>query len=157
MPILGSDMPQTDHATHTGATAHLDDRVQYLVAGDETSLVELETELALLPLCARGRVFVEVQSADQIVALNAPMRMTVTWLPRGARSGRPGTAEPCEPGEALSRAVTAWTAEMLCDGPGATTAILRGRYGAVAELHEHLRDAIGMSAEAITAPSEFRL
>jgi NADPH-dependent ferric siderophore reductase len=150
-------MPKTDHATHTGATAHLDDRVQYLIAGDETSLLEVESELALLPLCARGRVFIEVQDAAQIAAVQAPMRMTVTWLPRGSRSGRPGTAARCAPGEALTRAVTAWTAEMLCDGPGATTAILSGRYEAVAELHEHLIGTIGMSADAITAPAEFRL
>ena len=62
-------MYRPDHATHTASTAHIDDRVQSLVVGDETSLTELEAELALLPLCARGRVFVEVGDASQIVSL----------------------------------------------------------------------------------------
>jgi NADPH-dependent ferric siderophore reductase len=143
-------MHRPDHATHTASTAHLDDRVQYLVVGDETSLAALEAELALLPLCARGRVFVEVGDASQIVPLAAPMRMTVTWLPRSRRTGRPGTGERCAPGEAASRAVGAWCAEMLCDGPGATRAILAGGFTLVTEIREHLTDAVGMSPDAVT-------
>jgi NADPH-dependent ferric siderophore reductase len=153
-------MLQTDHtahASHTGATAHLDDRVQYLIAGDETSLTEIEAELALLPLCARGRVFVEVRDASEIRPLQAPMRMTITWLARASRAGRPGTATDCAPGEAVTRAVRAWTAEMLCDGPGATTAILSGRYSGVADVYDHLVAEIGMQADRVTSPAEFRL
>lgn len=142
-------MYRPDHASHTGTTAHHDDRVQFLVVGDETSLTELDAELALLPLCARGRVFVEVASADEIVTLAAPIRMTVTWLVRAARSGRPGTAERCGRGEAASRAVRAWTAEMLCDGPGQTRAILTGSWALTTEVREHLAETIGMDASAI--------
>jgi NADPH-dependent ferric siderophore reductase len=149
MPILVS-MLRPDHASHTASTAHLDDRVQYLVVGDETSLAALEAELALLPLCARGRVFVEVADASQVVPLPAPLRMTVTWLPRSRRTGRPRTGEGCAPGEAASRAVRAWCAEMLCDGPGATHAIVTGRPTLVADIRDHLTHAVRMPPEALT-------
>jgi NADPH-dependent ferric siderophore reductase len=150
-------MFQPEHADHTSGTAHHDDRVQYVVVGDETSLAELQSELALLPLCARGRVFVEVPEPDGVFALDVPLRMTVTWLPRSTRAGRPGTAAQCAPGEAVRRAVAAWTAEMLCDGPGSTHAVLTGRYHGVAEIYDHLTDGIGMAPDAIAAPHAFRL
>jgi len=144
-------MYRPDHATHTASTAHADDRVQFLVVGDETSLAELEAELALLPLCARGRVFVEVADASQIVPLATPMRMTVTWLARSQRTGRPGTGERCAPGEAGARAVRAWCDEMLCDGPGETRAIVTGAFTLATEVRDHLLHAVGMPAEAVSA------
>ncbi|MGH1548087.1 SIP domain-containing protein [Leifsonia poae] len=144
-------MYRPDHAAHTASTAHADDRVQFLVVGDETSLAELEAQLALLPLCARGRVFVEVADDSQIVPLATPMRMTVTWLARSQRSGRPGTGERCAPGEAGSRAVRAWCDEMLCDGPGETRAIVTGAFTLAAEVRDHLLDAVGMPPEAVSA------
>jgi NADPH-dependent ferric siderophore reductase len=150
-------MIQPDHAMHTSETAHLDDRVQYLAVGDETSLTELQSELALLPLCARGRVFVEVAEPADVFVLDVPLRMTVTWLPRSSRAGRPGTAAGCSRGEAACRAVMAWSAEMLCDGPGATHAILTGDYRTVADVYDHLVGTIGMAKEHIAAPSAFHL
>ncbi len=150
-------MYRPDHATHTEATAHHDDRVQYLVVGDESSLAQLDSELALLPLCARGRVFVEVADPSEVSVLETPLRMTVTWLPRATRGGLPGTGTGCARGEAALRAVTAWTAEMLCDGPGSTHAILAGGYALVSEIHDHLVDDIRMPAESIAAPAAFRL
>lgn len=144
-------MYRPEHATHTADTAHHDDRVQFVVVGDESSLTELEAELALLPLCARGRVFVEVEDDTQVVPLAAPIRMTVTWLARASRSGRPGTGERCPRGEAATRALRAWTAEMLCDGPGATRAILTGADLLVTEVRDHLLDAVGMTPDAVVA------
>lgn len=142
-------MYRPEHAKHTAATAHHDDRVQFLVVGDETALTVIEAELALLPLCARGRVFVEVDEPERIIPLAAPIRMTVTWLVRSHRSGRPGTAEPCARGEAAIRAVAAWAAEMLCDGPGRTRAIVTGSWPLVTEVAEYLHDTVGMTADAI--------
>ncbi len=146
-------MYRPDHASHTATTAHHDDRVQFLVVGDETSLTQLEAELALLPLCARGRVFVEVEDAEDVVPLATPMRMTVTWLARSRRSGRPGTGERCARGEAATRAVRAWTAEMLCDGPGETRAIVTGGFALVTEVREHLVQTVGMEPDAVLAPA----
>ena len=151
-------MYRPDHATHTASTAHADDRVQFLVVGDETSLVELSAELALLPLCARGRVFVEVEDASQIVPLGTPLRVTLTWLPRSDRSGRPGTGERCARGEAAARAVRAWCDEMLCDGAEEhTTVTLLGGFLGTADIAEHLTERLGLDPARITAPERFRL
>lgn len=146
-------MYQPEHATHTEATAHHDDRVQYLVVGDESSLGQLEVELSALPLCARGRAFVEVESRDDLPGLVAPMRMTVTWLSRVAPVGRAGSSTASVQGEMLLRAVRAWTAEMLCDGPGATHAILTGDYASVSAVFGHLVSDIRMSPESIATPA----
>ena len=146
-------MNQHDHAAHTGATPHRDDRVQFVVTADETSLAEVQSELALLPLCAKGRVFVEVAEPNDVFALQVPMRMTVTWLPRSVRSGRPGTGEACPPGHALRRAVHAWSAEMLCDGPGETQAILTGSYSGVSEVYDVLTVQAEMPAAHIATPA----
>lgn len=145
-------MHRPDHSSHTAETAHHDDRVQFIVVGDETSLPQVEAELALLPLCARGRVFVEVEDAEHIVPISAPIRMTVTWLTRATRSGRPGTGERCARGAAASRAVRAWAAEMLCDGPGATQAVVTGGFSLVSEVRELLLDEVGMTADAVVTP-----
>src|SRR5690606_10249738 len=102
----------------------------HLVTADEHSLAELEAVLATLPLCATGRVFIEVPDAASIGVVQAPARMTVTWLVRATRTGAPGTGRSCAPGEALSRAVCAWADEMLCDqGPIAGVTLLGGYLG----------------------------
>ncbi|MFF2052502.1 SIP domain-containing protein [Leifsonia sp. NPDC058194] len=145
-------MHRPDHSSHTAETAHHDDRVQFLVVGDESSLSEVEAELALLPLCARGRVFVEVEDAEHVSAIAAPIRMTVTWLTRATRSGRPGTGERCARGEAAARAVRAWATEMLCDGPGATQAIVTGGFSLVTEVRELLVGEVGMDRDAVVTP-----
>src|SRR5699024_899588 len=62
-------------------------RSHHLVTADENSLLELETFLATLPLCASGRVFIEVPDARDIGVIEAPARMTVTWLARSSRTG----------------------------------------------------------------------
>ncbi|MFF1571946.1 SIP domain-containing protein [Leifsonia sp. NPDC058292] len=146
-------MYRPDHAHHTATTAHHDDRVQFLVVADESSLTQLEAELALLPLCARGRVFVEVEHPEDAVALAIPMRMTVTWLARSRRTGRPGSGARCARGEAATRAVRAWSAEMLCDGPGETRAIVLGGFSLVAEVQEHLVSEVGMLPSSVSVPT----
>jgi NADPH-dependent ferric siderophore reductase len=71
-----------------------------LLAGDENALPAIQTILATLPARARGQVFVEVQSADDIVELAAPGRFAVCWLVR-------------DRGQVLRRSVDAWLSEML--------------------------------------------
>ena len=73
-------------------------RAHHLVTADEHSLAELEVFLATLPLCASGRIFIEVADASDIGMIEAPGRMTVTWLARAQRSGAPGTGRACAPG-----------------------------------------------------------
>src|SRR5690554_1751141 len=123
----------------------------HLVTADENSLVELELFLATLPLCASGRVFIEVPEASDIGVIDAPARMTVTWLARAARSGAPGSGRSCAPGAALSRATCAWADEMLCDGEKATHVTLFGGYLGTADIVEHLTQALDVPSRAIRA------
>ena len=142
-------------------------RVQHLITADESSLVELETLLSTLPLCSTGRVFVEVPDASWIFDLRVPARMIVTWLDRSQRSGDPGTGRACAPGQALARAVIAWSDEMLCPGVagpdaagtcgGGTRIHLLGGFLGTADIFDHLTDALGVDAASIATPARFGL
>jgi NADPH-dependent ferric siderophore reductase len=132
----------------------------FLLACDESAVGELEAMVATLPMCASGRVFIEVASTADVGLVTVPSRMTVTWLPRSSRSGAPGTGTTCGRGEALARAVTAWADEMLCDGSDDARVVevwLGGDYRGVAPVHEHLVEALGIDASRITAPARFNL
>ena len=71
-----------------------------LLAGTSDDLPVIETALATLPAKARGQVFVEIDSMDEMRELSAPGRVCVTWLSR-------------ESGRSIHVAVEAWLAEML--------------------------------------------
>ncbi|MFT4210283.1 MAG: SIP domain-containing protein [Microbacterium sp.] len=131
-------------------------RVPHLVTADETSLVDLEMLLATLPLCATGRVFVEVPDESYVVPITVPARMTLTWLARDRRSGAPGSCRGCASGEALSRAVIAWADEMMCAEDDTTTVTLLGGFLGTAEIVDHLL-ARGVDAARIHAPERFGL
>jgi len=132
-------------------------RAHHLVTADESSLLELETFLATLPLCASGRIFIEVPEAADISRIDAPGRMTVTWLARGERSGAPGTGRACAPGEALSRATCAWADEMLCDDELETHITLLGGFLGTADIVDHLTSELGVEPSQIHAPERFGL
>jgi NADPH-dependent ferric siderophore reductase len=132
-------------------------RVQHLVTADETSLGDLETLLATLPLCSTGRIFIEVPDERWIGALSAPARMTVTWLDRSARTGAAGTGRACAPGEALARAVSGWAGEMLCADDDATRIFLLGGYLGTADIVDELTARHGIPAETIHTPERFGL
>ncbi|KAA9111159.1 SIP domain-containing protein [Microbacterium rhizomatis] len=160
-----SPLASTEHnASVCRASRHT--RVQHLITADETSLADLEVLLATLPMCSTGRVFIEIPDASWQAELDIPARMTVTWLDRSTRSGAPGTGRGCMPGEALARAVTAWSDEMLCGdashtpgaAPGAATRIfLLGGYLGTADIVDHLTDSLGIAAEGIHTPERFGL
>lgn len=134
--------------------AELRSRVQHLITADEQSLPELEALVATLPLCATGRVFIEVPDAAAITTLAVPARMTVTWLPRSGRRGAPSRAR----GEALSRAACAWADEMLCDSSAAATHVtLLGGYLGSADIVEHLTSRALIDPAHIHAPERFGL
>lgn len=142
-------------------------RVQHLITADETSLADLETLLATLPLCSTGRVFIEIPDASAQGEIQAPSRMIVTWLDRSRRTGAPGSGRACAPGQALARAVTAWADEMLCDGADHTRAdhtgddhtrfVLLGGYLGTADIVDHLTTARGVAPDAIHTPARFGL
>ena len=146
---------QTYAAGRAARRASRRPRVQHLITADEHSLADLELALATLPMCAVGRVFIEVPDAGDIGVISAPPRMTVTWLPRSRRG-----LQPRATGEALSRAAIAWADEMLCDESGAglgTEVILLGGWLSTADIVDHLRNAGTVPAEAIHAPSRYGL
>ncbi|KQY96949.1 phage tail protein [Microbacterium sp. Root53] len=132
-------------------------RVQHLVTADEQSFAELEALLATLPICATGRVFIEVPDAGWIAPISAPPRMVVTWLDRSARTGAPGSGRSCTPGTALARAVTAWADEMMCDEHDETRVDLLGGYLGTADIVDHLTERLDVAPERIHAPERFRL
>ncbi|MGM1017768.1 MAG: SIP domain-containing protein [Actinomycetota bacterium] len=132
-------------------------RSHHLVTADENSFAELEIFLATLPLCATGRVFIEVASVEDIGHVDVPARMTVTWLARSSRSGAPGTGRSCAPGSAISRAACAWADEMLCDEQAATNVTLLGGYLGTADIVEHLTSVLDVPAASIYAPERFGL
>ncbi len=132
-------------------------RSHHLVTADENSLLELETFLATLPLCASGRVFIEVPRPEDIGVIQAPARMTVTWLARSSRTGAAGTGRACAPGMALARATCAWADEMLCDDERPTHVTLLGGYLGTADVIEHLTGPLGVPASTISAPERFGL
>lgn len=130
-------------------------QVQHLITADEHSLVDLELVLATLPLCAVGRVFVEVPDAAHIGRISAPPRMTVTWL---CRAGR-GNARHAT-GEVLTRAAVAWADEMLCDDPHErlrTEVTLLGGWLSTADISERLTEVHAVPASDIHAPARYGL
>jgi hypothetical protein len=129
----------------------------HLVTADEHSLADLEVFLAALPLCATGRIFVEVPEPGDIGMLQVPPRMTVTWLARSTRSGAPGSGRGCAPGTALARATCAWADEMLCDDGVPTNVTLLGGYLGTADIVEHLTEKLGVPASGIRTPERFGL
>lgn len=153
--MASTEQTQTHSASTCRGPRHT--RVQHLITADESSLVELETLLATLPLCSTGRVFIEAPDAASIVHIAVPPRMTLTWLDRSRRSGAPGSGRACAVGQALARAVTAWADEMLCDDEDATRIHLLGGYLGTADIVDHLTARTGVSADAIHTPERYGL
>jgi hypothetical protein len=145
-------------ATHSASAcrASRHTRVQHLITADETSLTELEALLATLPICSTGRVFIEIPDASWLAEIAAPSRMVVTWLDRSQRSGAPGTGRGCGSGEALTRAVTAWSDEMLCAEDDQTRIHLLGGYLGTADILDHLV-GLGVRADAVHTPAQYGL
>lgn len=149
-------MTNTEHSA-SACRAPRHSRVQHLITADESSLVDLETLLATLPLCSTGRVFIEIPDASWQADVVVPARMTLTWLDRSLRSGAPGSGRGCAPGQAVARAVTAWADEMLCDDACATRIHLLGGYLGTADIVDHLTGRTGIDAALIHTPERFGL
>lgn len=122
----------------------------HMITADENSLLEAQLYVATLPMCASGRVFVEVASADQVGTLDAPSRMTVTWLVRERRGLTRAK------GEQVSRAALAWLSEMAEDAAGRPKPVLLGGYLGTAEIAEQLVARFGYSRDEIVAPEAFK-
>ena len=150
-------MTETTEHNAAACRASRHTRVQHLITADETSLLELETLLATLPICSTGRVFIEIPDASFQADIVAPARMVVTWLDRSTRTGDPGTGRACGAGQALTRAVTAWADEMLCAEDDHTRIHLLGGYLGTADIVDHLADRLGIDVATIAAPEAYGL
>lgn len=146
---------QNRHVSPRRAARH--PKVAHLIAVDEHAMTDLELLVATLPMCATGRIFIEVPDASWITEIAAPQRMTVTWLDRSRRSGAAGTGAACKRGVALSRATIAWADEMLGDPEDETTVTVLSTYLATADIVEHMRDTVGHAPERITTPAQYNL
>ncbi|HEY0249516.1 MAG TPA: SIP domain-containing protein [Gryllotalpicola sp.] len=95
-----------------------------LIAGDQHDLEAIRHVLALLPDEAYGQVFVEVLDEREVIALDAPPRITVTWLTRVTRGSRVRPLVFAARGEALTVAVAAWVSEWMPSDEDAASASL---------------------------------
>ncbi|MET0861726.1 MAG: SIP domain-containing protein [Microbacterium sp.] len=152
--------PRVEH-NDSACRASRHTRVQHLITADESSLPDLQALLATLPICSTGRVFVEVPDASwfapEQALVTVPARMVLTWLDRSARSGEPGSGRSCAPGQALSRAVSAWADEMLCEQEDHTRIFLLGGYLGTADIVDHLTTRNGVAAAEIHTPAAYNL
>lgn len=125
--------------TEAGAMPTTAGRV--LLAGDETIIPVIGGLIETLPDGARGQIFIEVASAEQIVPIETPERITVSWLARDVR----GAAS----GQALTGAVSAWVAEMTTgdvEVDGAELCVwLGGEAARIDELRSNVSARLGSS------------
>jgi NADPH-dependent ferric siderophore reductase len=87
-----------------------------MVAGDSRDLPAIARILERLPQDSYGQVFVEIVAEVQIVPLNAPPAVSITWLRRDSFGPGGHTTFGSARGETIERAVLAWTAEWLEPG-----------------------------------------
>ncbi|MEU6249978.1 siderophore-interacting protein [Glycomyces sp. NPDC047010] len=67
---------------HGGVDFHAPEGADLLIAGDETAAPAIAAILEDLPVTARGKVFIEVPTAADVLELDAPEEVEVHWLPR---------------------------------------------------------------------------
>ncbi|GAB2754920.1 hypothetical protein GCM10027273_37180 [Nocardioides pakistanensis] len=108
----------TDHADENSTSDFIFICPSYLecvlAAGDASDIESLRDWCADLPRKSYGRVFIEVESAEQIQPLAAPPGVGITWLVQESRAALTG--------ELLMNAVEAWLDEWVRGDP------LSGRY-----------------------------
>ncbi|AWB85635.1 siderophore-interacting protein [Mycetocola zhujimingii] len=82
------------------------DATSVLLAGDETAAPAICSIVSSLPRDARGCAFIEVPTIADVLPIDAPDGIHVTWLARGDAAH----------GSALDPAVRAWTDNFITDG-----------------------------------------
>ncbi len=71
-------------SAHGGAEYRPGDASSVLLAGDETAAPAIARILEDAPRDLRGTAFIEVPTASDILSIDAPAGVEVTWLPRAA-------------------------------------------------------------------------
>ncbi len=67
---------------HGGLDFHAPEGAELLIVGDETAAPAIAAILEDLPITARGKAFIEVPEAADVLDLDAPEDVEVVWLPR---------------------------------------------------------------------------
>ncbi|WP_205323971.1 siderophore-interacting protein [Glycomyces sp. YM15] len=67
---------------HGGVDFHAPEGAELLIAGDETAAPAIAAILEDLPITARGKAFIEVPEAADVLDLDTPEDVEVVWLPR---------------------------------------------------------------------------
>jgi NADPH-dependent ferric siderophore reductase len=67
---------------HGGIDFHAPEGAEILIAGDETAAPAITAILEDLPITARGKAFIEVPEAADVLDIDAPEDVEVVWLPR---------------------------------------------------------------------------
>ncbi|MCC3762073.1 siderophore-interacting protein [Glycomyces sp. TRM65418] len=78
--LLGPDARW--EGAHGGIDFHAPEGAEILIAGDETAAPAIAAILEDLPITARGKAFIEVPEAADVLELDAPVDVEVVWLPR---------------------------------------------------------------------------
>jgi len=133
--VLG---PGGDYAPDPAAAWHL-------LVGDDSALPAVAVALERLPAGVRALVFLEVESPDEQQPLPTDADATVVWVHRSERGDG-------VPGQALVDAVTGAAL------PGGDVhAFVHGEAGAVRQVRRHLRSALGVPPERLSASGYWRL
>jgi len=158
LTIIGPDR-RADLAGYGGVEWHPGDAVRVLLAGDETAAPAICAIVEGLAAHVEGHAFIEVPSAADIIPVDTPSQVTVTWLAR----------EDAPLGAHLTSAVRAWGADrgasrgeapedlaaddILWEVPaevrGDEYAWLAGEAGVITGLRRHLVRDLGIDRKTV--------
>jgi NADPH-dependent ferric siderophore reductase len=143
---------------HGGIDFHAPEGAQILIAGDETAAPAIAAILEDLPITARGKAFIEVPTAADVLELDAPEDFSVVWLPReGAVWGEQLIPAVTEAARAMDFARTEQFEEnedeMIWEAPEAIAAAdayvwIAAESGVVKTLRFTIRKELGLPKEA---------
>jgi NADPH-dependent ferric siderophore reductase len=143
---------------HGGIDFHAPEGAEILIAGDETAAPAIAAILEDLPITARGKAFIEVPAAADVLELDAPEDVEVVWLPRdGAVWGERLIAAVTEAARAMDFAKTEQFEEnedeMIWEAPEAVAAAdayvwIAAETGVVKALRFTIRKELGLPKES---------
>lgn len=143
---------------HGGIDFHAPEGAEILIAGDETAAPAIAAILEDLPITARGKAFIEVPAAADVLELDAPEDVEVVWLPReGAVWGERLIAAVTEAARAMDFARTEQfdenEDEMIWEAPEAVAAAdayvwIAAETGVVKALRFTIRKELGLPKES---------
>ncbi|NLF03892.1 MAG: siderophore-interacting protein [Actinomycetales bacterium] len=158
--------PQSGLEWHPPSGAHT-----YLIAGDETAVPAMSSIIESLPAGVRAHVFLEVPTAQDVLALDVPEGVEVEWLPRrgeattaahgtlldlAVRAGAATIAarqhaarDGAEPEDVDIDTTILWDVPAESSAPEGVYAWIAGEAGVVKELRRFLVRDLGLDRSAV--------